>query len=220
MTDPHLHYIQNYYEEPIPKSNPDRIIFPYDKKAKKFIMADNLPFRTQDRVHIREIETFLEQINIPLKKWHEDYSMFWEVSPRYCCLLIICFILLPLMLFIVCYQSVKQNKALKELREITLKSKAFVEENNQRFIERGLLWTFPVYFPRWIELWPHHQDPIQHAIVRVGDGKPVELQQSSRKPEIHTIEVAQNDQEQGYYSSVQQNQNQYNANMYNQNVYN
>ena len=217
MTDPHEQYIRNYYDEPIPPSNPDRIIFPYDKKAKRFIMADNLPFRTQDRAHIGEIQTFLDQINIPLKKWHEDYSMFWEVSPRYCCLLIICFFLVPLLLFIVCYQSSKRSKALKELKEITLKSKNFVEENNSRFIERGLLWTFPVHFPRWIELWMQQVDP--------RDGMPVDIMQVQKTPEIQTIEVRQRDyendqeQQQGFYSSVQQDQNQFSSNMYNQNVY-
>ncbi len=216
MTDAQLEYIQDTPQR-IPKSNAERIIFPYDKKAKEFKMAGEFEFRIQDRAHIREIQTFLDQINIPLKKWHEDNAFLWKESPLYCCFLIICFILLPLLIMVICYHSARQNKALKELKDIMQKSKIFVEENNSRFLERGLLWTFPVHFPRWIELWMQQVDP--------RDGMPVDIMQVQKTPEIQTIEVRQRDyendqeQQQGFYSSVQQDQNQFSSNMYNQNVY-
>jgi len=164
----------------IPRSTSTKIVFPYDKQAKKFDTRGYLPAHTQDRLTFQDVEQFLEQVNVPIRKWHKDFGHLYEESFSFCFVFVICFLFFPLLFFLIGYLLWAQAKSKKELREAKEKAKIFVIENNPRFLEKGLVWTIPVHFPQWIELLTNAEGAVPGISIM-----------AHSKPEIHTISIAQ-----------------------------
>ena len=178
------HYHQGQHQTLTPLSTRHHIIFPYDRETKKFVTSNYIPIQTDNRVHHIEIEQFLEQVNIPIKKWHENYSLFYDPPLAFCCLFILCLFLLPLLFFLVCWLSSKQANAIKDLGGAIGIARTFVQIHNPKWAQRGFMWSIPVHPPQWIELWADYGQPAPRA--RIVQGIPV-VPQPRRKPEIHTI---------------------------------
>ena len=210
-----------------PSSSPDCLVFPYDPKLKRFQTYSYNPHQTQNRLSHEEIENFLEQVNeSSLRKWHKDNKLFYDPPCIFYFLLVLSTFILPLILIIVCYLSAAQKNVLKDLDEAIQTAKEFIRMNNSHFTNRGLRWVAPYNFPQWIELETNLRD--SHAGVqnrRIDQGIPVRPQ--PKRPQIHTVELAQQDyqainmpNQQGFYSPLNQQQNQFNGDMYNVNLYN
>ncbi len=137
----------------IPKTSENWVIFPYDKKNRKWITSDYLPSQTKDRASVDEIEKFLNEVNEPLAAWYKEYGAVYEGGGAYLCLFIILIPLLPIWIFYVCWITAAQPKAEKKLEEVKVKIKAIIKEKGSHFAERGLIWNLNIHFPRWIELW-------------------------------------------------------------------
>jgi len=197
-----------------PFSSSTIIIFPYDPETRQFSTDGYRPIQTHNRLSLQEARHFLHQVNIPIKKWHEDYDHLSRESFGFCCVFILCFFFLPLIFCLLCWLSMMQAKAREDMREAMEKSITFVRENNSHFASRGLMWNVPAYFPQWIELWinvPGRQGQAVHIPIEPIQGIPIMPQ---RKPEIHTISMPQQEYEnigvpvnqEEYYSNVQEGQ--------------
>ena len=138
---------------PIPSSNSDRIIFPFDKPNKKFNTKDYSSIQTQDQFTTEEIENFLQQVANPVLDWQEKYGPLFDGSTKLCCVLVICFILMPLLFVFACWLSYAQNSALRKHAKMTESIRIWVRDNQQQFKEKGFMWNIPPDFPLWIELW-------------------------------------------------------------------
>jgi len=202
-----------------PSSTPQSLVFPYDRVNKKFSTTSYIPLQTQDRLSIQEVEQFLEQASIPINEWYEQYGWVTNGSCKFICLLLFCFFIFPLYFFFICWLICYQQKSAKKLQEAAEKSKLFIRDNNQQFIERGLMWNVPVHYPQWIELWTTVGGPQPQAgFPMMPQGQPG--YDGFSRPGIPTQTLPQqnyqNQPQQGYYTQVPQNQ--YNPNVYGPNA--
>jgi len=163
-----------------------------------------MPLQTQNRVSAFEIDQFLEQVNLPIAEWYEEFGFLQEPSGKMICLIIICAIIMPLMIALIIWLNITQTKANTKLKEVSEKAKLFVRDNSQPFIDRGLLWNVPNHFPQWIELWTSLEGPPPQA----GFGG---LQQQQG---IQTMSMPQ----QNYQNVQNMQQNQYDGNTFGANV--
>ncbi len=205
-----VHHNRVIYVIPTPSSSPHSLVFPYDVKAKKFSTSSYIPFQTQNRATIEEIEQFLEQINAPIKEWYDEFGFLKEGSVKMTCLAIICGILIPLLPFFVCWMIAIQKKADAKLKEISEKAKLLIRDNSQHFIDKGLLWNIPTFYPQWIELWTSLEGPPP----QVGFGQPGFG--GFQQPGIQTMSMPQQNyqNQQGYLTNQNLQQNQYNGNTF------
>jgi len=214
---------------PVPSSTPGHIIFPYDIKTRSFQIYSYTPHQTQHRLSYEEVESFLEQVNTSIKKWHAENSFFYDPSFIFYLILIICAVLLPLLFILIIVLVFAEKRVLKELNESIAIAKEVIRANNPHFESRGLRWIAPYRFPLYIELetnfrgsQPRQQNARDPIAIQ---GIPVRPQ--PKRPEIQTVELAQQDyqaidmpNQQDFYSPMNQNQNQFRGNMYNANLYN
>jgi len=82
-----------------PSSTPGCLVFPYDKKNKKFQTSNYIPLQTQNRLSEQEIERFSNVVNDPISIWYKEYGGTYERRGIYLCFLIISFDLFPLFCF-------------------------------------------------------------------------------------------------------------------------
>ena len=205
-----------YHNENIPLSTPTRLIFPYDKKTKRFWTSNYALFQTYDRIGIHELENFLEQASTPIRKWQIDHSFLLDSPILTAFLLILCTLLIPLLPLYCCLISSAQAKAIKKLNAAAEVSKTFVQINSLRWTARGLKWDFPSYFPQWIELQMDYCEPPREGRLNpVVKGIPVKP-----RPKIHTICLPQQEYQiidipnhENHYCSPM-SQDQFDANMY------
>jgi len=227
----HHHHHRRIIIIPIPSSTPQSLVFPYDGISKKFNTNSYMPIQTQNRISIEEIEQFLDIINGPIKEWYDEYGWLTNGSCKFVCLMFTCFIIMPLMFFFICWMACAQSKAADALQKAGEKAKILVRDNNQRFVERGLMWNVPTHFPRWIELWTQVGPGFGGAsmpqqgfpMMPQQQGFPMMPQQQPgfdgfARPGIPTQTMPQQNfqnggmpPQQGYYPMQQ---NQYNPNMY------
>jgi len=210
----------------IPSSTSHCIVFPYDPKTASFQIYSYTPQHTQDRLTYEEVESFLEQVNTSLKKWHEENRLVYDPPCIFYFALVMCAFLLPLLFVFLCWFTSVQKVALKDLDESIAIAKDVIDMNNPHFESRGLRWVAPYNFPHWIELETNYRDPdlqVPNARNRMAiQGIPVRPQ--PKRPEIQTVQLAQQDYQaidmpnkQGFYSPM--NQNQFNGDVYNANLY-
>jgi len=159
MSSDHYNRKRAVFSTPIPYSGDDCIIFPFDKALKQFDTSDYSPSETNNKCQVEEIEHFLDDITVPYLEWYRKYGYLFDGSTGLSCLLVICFILMPLMFVFACWLSSAQNKAMEKHDEMAEKTKILIKQTQQSFIDKGLLWNVPAEFPLWIELWTRVEGP-------------------------------------------------------------
>jgi len=159
MSSDHQNRKRAVFSTPIPYSSDDCIVFPFDKALKQFDTSYYSPSETNNKCQVEEIEKFLDDITVPYLEWYRKYGYLFDGSTGLSCLLVICFILMPLMFVFACWLSSAQNKAMEKHDEMAEKTKALIRATQQNFIDKGLLWHVPAEFPLWIELCTKVQGP-------------------------------------------------------------
>lgn len=209
-------------QRPIPPSTPNCVVFPYDPKAKRFVIRGYTPHQTQDRLSSEEVEKFLEQVNISLKKWHEENTFHYDPPCIFFLIMGISLFLLPLFFILMCcWLMPAQQKSQKDLEESIAIAKDVIQANNPHFEDRGLRWAAPYNFPHWIELETNFRFSLIQDRIAI---QAIPVRPQAKNPEIQMVELAQQDyqaigippNQENFYSS----HNQFNNNMYNANIYN
>ena len=138
---------------PIPSSTPQSLVFEYDPINKKFNTTNYQPYLTQNRAAIEEVEQFLAEVNQPFTEWEEKYGDAARGTGKYMYIALICFILMLLFCFFICWIAAKQQEAAAAQKEYIEKAKVIIRDKSGPWIEKGLCWNTSAEFPRWIEMW-------------------------------------------------------------------
>jgi len=221
-------YTSIYSQVQVPVSSPDCLIFPYDSKTKMFQIYSYTIHQTHGRLTHQELDTFLEQVNVSIKKWHEENKLFYDPPCAFWLILAICIIFFPLVFVFACYMNSPQKNVLRDLDKSINIANYVILMNHPPFMERGLRWVAPNCFPHWIEFETNVQEPRRRRQNgRIDQGVLVNVP----PPEIHTVQLTQQDyqpvempNQQNFYSPMNQHppmtENQFNFNICNENIYN
>jgi len=138
-------------EQATPVSTPNCIIFPYNKKTKKFETKDLSSLQPPNRPSIEEVEKFLEIITEPLTLWENQYGDLMRVKGKYFWYLILFILLLPLLPGYLFWLVFSQSDARSNLKPVVEQTRTLISKNST-FGERGFSWAVPERYPQWIEL--------------------------------------------------------------------
>jgi len=112
-----------------------------------------MPQLTEGRVNTQEIEAFLAEIQFPVDEYVSEYSHLWNPSCSLVLLHLICYILLPMGIILICYHVKQINESKVKLDEARQRAGIIAKEKGGYFLQKDLMRVLPNYFPRWIELW-------------------------------------------------------------------
>ncbi len=195
-----------------PSSTPGCIVFPYDKKNRRFETSGYFPMQTQNRLSEAEVERYLNVINEPIAMWYKEYGGVYEGKGIYLCCLILTFYLFPLFCFYLCWLSSQRNEATKKLEEVKNRAREIVREECELFARKGLIWNIPQHFPQWIELWTSAGNgmpppPMPFHMMPQGAGIPMLVVQQPRPvyPANYSGMNMGNNSGMGYSFQTQQN---------------
>jgi len=136
----------------IPTSTSGAIVFPYDPVKRQFVLDNYNIDQTQGRAGREEIERFLNEVNIPMAKWFEEWSAKYEAAGWYSYFLYLSILIPPLFLCYALWLANAQNTAEDNLNYVQGQVRTLIYERNPEWAEKGLQWWMPGFWPQWLEL--------------------------------------------------------------------
>ena len=137
----------------VPPSTPQVLVFPWDHKLKRFNTSSYNPQFTEGRTNAQEIEAFLAEIQVPVDEYVAEFGHLWAPPCWLVLLHLICYLLLPIGIILICYHVKQINESKVKLDEVRQRAGIIAKEKGGHFLQKDLMWVLPNYFPRWIELW-------------------------------------------------------------------
>lgn len=147
----------------IPKSTPERLVFPFYWQTLKFETKHYNPMMTNNRLSTEELDQFLKTVAEPLAEFRKKDFLY-----KYPWAIFVMIILLPLLYIFLIYQCCISCRTTRELNEAKKKSLDIINQNSASFQARGLSWVTSRYYPRWIELWISQNPVIAQPNVNNG----------------------------------------------------
>jgi len=173
-----------HYLPPIPSSTPTVLVFPYDKQLKRFNTSAFMPQLVQGRTTHQELEAFMDEIMVPVEEYYKKYGFIHHPTCGWICLQIICYMICPLAIIMMCYLIHVANESKLKMAECKQKVEMICKQRGMHFMEKDMMWVVPnQQFPRWIEFWTtlgnnnnnHNQSFNNHSMIMTTQGQDISM---------------------------------------------